>query len=825
MRLPAISLSCLPLLLAVSLPAQQAHPAHASTEHPGPPAETLPVTSVSLYKNGVGFFEHTGHVTGNGAVAIDFTSAQLNDVLQSLTAIDLNGGRIAGAGYNSTTPLDQQLRTLPFTLADDASASDFYTAIRGARVSVTGPGGSISGRLLSIEQRSTTTDDTKPTVPHNFITVVSDTGEVRTVELSGATTVHLLDPTLQHSIDRYLQIVADNRSQGLRHLTLTDNGSGTREIRVSYISEVPVWKSTYRILFTPTSGSPTNPGAPGPDSRTWASTNSTGSPTATLQGWSVVDNTTGADWINVHLSLIAGAPQSFIQPLSQPIYTRRPEIPIATEAQLTPQTFDSSIDSIGGNGLHGIVRDPTGASIPNASITATNLETGAQLSGSADSNGNFSIDAPPGSYRVQISSPGFQELVLSNASPGSPLNATLRVGAASETVEVSAAPRMMAQQNYAMKARISSGVMGGMPGYALGAGSGGNIGGGVYHGSYQDLASAAIAPNTTTSAFDDFFSYTLDSPVTILKNQSALVPILQTKIPADSVTLVSYLNGRVSQPLRALWLTNASGLTLDRGSFTVIESGNFAGEGLLDPVHPGEKRLVSYAADQAVHATTEGENTTNRVTAITAAHGIVHLRQTDVHLVTLVLHNAAPTPRTVVSEFPVVAGWELDAASKPIETTATVYRYRTEVDPGATVRLHVGAHHNGENVFYLTQTNESQLAFIVQQSGNSPAVQAALQPILEARRRVADAQAALDQTNRKLTDLRSDEDRQRANITALANADHAARERFVNDLNKTEDAINAAQSELTLRQKALDDAKADLATKIDNLQIDEKVSS
>ncbi len=65
---------------------------------------------------------------------------------------------------------------------------------------------------------------------------------------------------------------------------------------------------------------------------------------ATLQGWSVVDNTTGADWNNVQLSLIAGAPQSFIQPLSQPIYSRRPEIPIAQEAQLTPQTHDSGFD-------------------------------------------------------------------------------------------------------------------------------------------------------------------------------------------------------------------------------------------------------------------------------------------------------------------------------------------------------------------------------------------------------------------------------------------------------------------------------------------------
>jgi len=48
----------------------------------------LPVRKVVLYKNGVGYFEHAGTVSGNQRVAIDFTSSQLNDVLQSLTVLD-----------------------------------------------------------------------------------------------------------------------------------------------------------------------------------------------------------------------------------------------------------------------------------------------------------------------------------------------------------------------------------------------------------------------------------------------------------------------------------------------------------------------------------------------------------------------------------------------------------------------------------------------------------------------------------------------------------------------------------------------------------------
>ena len=112
---------------------------------------------------------------------------------------------------------------------------------------------------------------------------------------------------------------AQTRAAGLRHLTLNAMGQGQRDVRVSYISEVPVWKATYRLVFP-----------------------RDGKGNAVLQGWAVVDNTVGADWDNVQLALVAGAPQSFIQPLSQPLYARRPEIPISTSAMTTPQTHEAA---------------------------------------------------------------------------------------------------------------------------------------------------------------------------------------------------------------------------------------------------------------------------------------------------------------------------------------------------------------------------------------------------------------------------------------------------------------------------------------------------
>jgi hypothetical protein len=725
---------CLPIALAQkSEPAQQ-QPAARPTD--------LPITHVSLYKNGVGFFEHTGHVTGNAEVTIDFTSSQLNDVLQSLTAIDLNGGRITGAGYNSATPLDQQLKNLPLALGEDPTALEFYQAIRGARVEVHSGAVSITGRLLSIEERTTPpadSNDTRTPTQKEFLTIVSDTGEARTLELTSTTSVRLLDTRLHTDVNAYLQLLDSTRNQGLRHLILTDRGTGTRELHLSYISEVPIWKSTYRILFTDHN----KPGGPSfaPSAKgEVGDAAGEGTATATLQGWSVVDNTTGTDWNNVHLSLIAGSPQSFIQPLSQPIYSRRPEIPIAQEAQLTPQTYDSSIED----------KAPAMAPPP-----------------------------PP---------------------PGMPLPAKMR-------------------------SRSVHGVMGGVAG---GSGMGYTtesveVNSAAPALSYEEAATESLITNTKTAAFDDFFAYNLTDPVTIRKNESALVPTLQTKITADRVTLVTSNGTSTSQPLRALWITNTSGQTLDRGSFSIVEDGNFGGEGLLDPIHPDEKRLLSYAADQAVHVSAEKQQSNSHVTFLRGSKGGVNIHRSDFHEVTYVLHNAAAEPRTVVLEHPIEKGFKLDDATpKPTETTASVYRFRVDLAPGATTKLHVGGDHPTYTYYRLDTADDNQLTFILKTSGDNPTLQAALQPILEARRRVADAQLAVDQTNARLTTLRTDEDRQRANITALATADKTSRERFVRDLNKTEDTIAAAQSDLATRTTTLEAAKADLATRIDAFAINTK---
>src|ERR1019366_4985569 len=107
-----------------------------------------------LYKTGVGYFEHLGRVQGDQAVRIDFTSGQLNDVLQSLTVLDPNGGRIAGLNYNAEAPLSQRLGTLRLPLEEKTDLSSFYGALRGTRLEVRSGTAAVTGRLLRVERKT-----------------------------------------------------------------------------------------------------------------------------------------------------------------------------------------------------------------------------------------------------------------------------------------------------------------------------------------------------------------------------------------------------------------------------------------------------------------------------------------------------------------------------------------------------------------------------------------------------------------------------------------------------------------------------------------------
>lgn len=771
---------------STSSPVQMAN-SEPDADPAGAAAAKLPVRRVVLYKSGVGYFEHLGSVSGDQTVAIDFTSGQLNDVLQSLTVLDLNGGRITGVDYNSEAPLSQRLGTLRLPLGEKTNLAEFLAALRGARVEIRSGDTVFTGRMLSVERKTRVSGGT--TLEVDLATIVGDTGEVRTVEITPAVSVRLAEKDVTDEVGRYLSLLASERQQDLRRMTIATAGTGARQLYVSYISEVPIWKSTYRVVL---------PAKPGDE--------------PLLQGWAIVDNTVGEDWDNVELSLVAGAPQSFIQQLSQPYYERRLVVPLPQRVQLSPQTHESAMTG-GFAGLSGVVTDPSGAVIPGTEVKVLNSDGSVAATTTTDNQGRYSLAGlPAANYRVEFNKPGFQRTVVQGMSLGGgsdqSQNVTLQVGTVSESVEVSApASKVSADMATAgfVGRTLREAMAPPMPAED------------VLAQAQRQSEAAARGAN-----LGDLFEYKLKDRVTIHKNESALVPIVNVHVAAEKVSLWnSSLDS--PRPLRALWLTNSSPLTLDGGSFTVLEDETFAGEGLTDPIKPGEKRLLSYAADLGVRVDAKSDSQPQRVTRVRIFRGVMTQTREMRQSTTYTLRDDDTTPRTILIEHPLRAEWKLaEGGPRADETTSSAYRFRLHVEPKATAKLEVDESEPLDTRYEISNLTDNQITLFLQQKSINPEVEAALRKIVEQKNRVAALEDEISRRNEERKSIYNDQQRLRENLKALKGSpeERALTQRYTQQLADQETRLQALAKETAEFQAKHDRAQDELDQMIQNQSLD-----
>jgi hypothetical protein len=773
----------------------------------------LPVRRVVLYKNGVGYFEHLGRVRGSQDVHIDFTSAQLNDVLKSLTVLDLAGGRITGVDYNSEAPLARRLATLRLALGEKPSVSEFLGALRGARIEVRAANGpALTGKLLSVERK--TRNAANWTVETDEISLISDAGEVRSVDLNPTTSVRIVDHDLNAEVGKYLGLVASAREQDVRRMTVSTAGNGERNLYVSYISEVPIWKTTYRIVL------PTKVGNK-----------------PLLQGWAIVDNTVGEDWNDVELSLVAGAPHSFIQQLSEPYYGRRPVVPLPESVQLAPQTHASTL--VGGNGtIVGSVVDATGAIVGGATVRL--LDENNALVGQTVSNtqGQYSFpDLPTGrNYNVEVAATGFKKNMTTgiNVALGeNQLNSRLDVGSATETVMVTAQAmtlntgaaglaggKLGVARRAHVETGIGSGVGGGVSGLSMSGRSTMNLT--MLSAGELEASREAMGAAASGEELGDLFEYKLKDKVTLRKNQSALVPIAQTEIEVEKISLWSGGNGS-GRPLRGLWLKNTSPLTLDGGSFSVLENEVFAGEGLTDPIKPGERRLLTYASDLGLVVLTQGLSQPQQVNRAKILKGVLtqtsQLRESTVYTV----RNQEDDPRILVIEHPARPEWQLSKGMKePEERTPGTYRFRLEVPAKATASLPVDEMRTLQTTYELSNINDDQIALFLQQRTISQDMAEELRRITSQKTVVAKLEDEMKARQHDIDRIVDDQARLRENMKALKGSaeEKALLQRYTRQLDEQETRLDALRKKIESTEAQRDQEQEKLDAMIADLDLE-----
>jgi len=277
-----------------------------------PAAVDVPVTRVVLFSSGVGYFEHTGQIEGEAVTQLMFKTDQINDVLKSMIVMDSSDtGGVTSVNYASREPLWRALQSFGVDLSTEPDLAELLNQLRGAEVVVLAPK-EIKGKILKVEEVVQIDTDTGLEIYKYKLDLVTEEG-IKSLSMESIQNIELIDKKLAGELNKALAVLLTSRDTERKPVDITFSGEGQREVRIGYVIETPVWKTSYRLDLT------------GDEPR--------------LQGWAIVENTSDVDWTGVQLSLVSGRPISFVQDLYTPLYVPRPIVEPELYASLRPQTY------------------------------------------------------------------------------------------------------------------------------------------------------------------------------------------------------------------------------------------------------------------------------------------------------------------------------------------------------------------------------------------------------------------------------------------------------------------------------------------------------
>lgn len=524
-----------------------------SAEGKDVPTDQLTLTRVALFKSGVGYFELKGRVQGGEGVSLHFKKEQMNDLLKSLTVLNLTGGGVSSIVYDSTRTAAQELSDYAFDFKQGDGLPQVLRQLQGSSIEMATGSSAIKGKVVGVERREMLKNEIQ--TPLFYLSIIDENGHLRSFNTEEIGGIRFLDKRLNQEMEKYLAILFQKHRKDEKTLIITPTGNGMQNLLVSYVAASPVWKATYRIVI------------PGEDEKA----------KPFLQGWAIVDNVSRTDWKDVELSLVSGSPISFVQNLYDPHFIKRPVVHMEKEAAMAP-------------------------AIPEAGVRADRMHMAAAPMAKAEGD---------------------------------------RIKSFAAGRETEATPREEVNLDEQMR----------------------------------ELKADAV-----TREVGEMFEYSIDHPVTIEHNRSALVPIVAKEIDGEAVDLYNE-EVRSGNPLAAVRLKNSTGLTLEGGPLTVIQGGIYAGDALTNTLKPDEERYITYAIDLGLQVHTNTGSKTEEVNRVVINRGVVRMHRAVIETKTYTLDNKGTRLKTVVIDHPYHPDWKLLNKEKPIEITDNYVRFEIKV-PG-----------------------------------------------------------------------------------------------------------------------------------------------
>ena len=335
---------------------------------------------------------------------------------------------------------------------------------------------------------------------------------------------------------------------------------------------------------------------------------------------------------------------------------------------------------------------------------------------------------------------------------------------------------------------------------------------------------SSVATQTRERQIGDLFEYAIDRPVTVRRNQSALVPIVLKPFAGRSVLLYQK-QARAENPMRCVEFENTTGLTLEGGPVTVLDAGSYVGEAMLETLKPGERRLLGYAVELAVRATDSIDSHQSAVSNIAIHRGVLTAYTGNVNETTYTFRSNADRPQVLYIDHPRPHGWELRDTAKPHEVTDRFWRFKIELPPNATTAFTATMEQPTSVGYGLWNTDDATLARWHSDRWIDAATHKLLVSLFAQRRALSDLDAAIQHYEAERQKLHAEQARIRENLTALGDrtSEKELRERYIRTLTAQEDRLEAIDRDRAATQAKRDALQTDLNAKFAGISAERTV--
>ena len=672
--------------------------AQAVTGADAPPR--LPITSITLYRSGVGYFERHGMIKSGDSVQLRFAQDEINDMLKSMVIFDPQQA-LQSISYESNEPLARQLASFSIDLSDNPTLATILGRLRGTKVRFVTSDGPISGVVLGSEMRDQAQGSAQEAISIPFVNVITESG-VRSVNLTTIVSVQLEDPALNGELMKALAALAAHSTDRFKNVGLSFGGTAARDVKIAYVNEMPIWKTSYRLVLPDEAKSKDQP---------------------MIQGWAIIENTTDDDWSNIQLALVASQPVSFEMNLSQSLHITRPSLDVPTVAGAAPRIYQDG-DAFADKKQMRLAMAAPSVSAP-----------------------------PPGAMRSKAKSAG--------------------AGGGGGSGGAFGAVAMADGANNDMETGMSS----------------------------EELWKQSAIAQAQSSSVGEAFQYTMKNPISIGRQQSAMLPILTSAIDGRRVSIFNRADG-IDHPMRGVELTNSTGLQLIPGPVAVFDAFTYAGDAQIGYMTLNDKRLLAYAVDLSVSAAVQ-DDSTNTMRSIRIVDGFIEETRKQVQRTSFAFNNKdAARGRTMLVETAKIQGWELAEPKKAAEETQSLYRFELTLKPSEKATFVVAQ----ENTF-LSRISVAQydMPTLLAYASDKKASQA----VIDAAKKAAAMLATMNATAARIAllgqerqSIDADQNRIRQNMASIDHDTEVYR-RYLTKFNEQESRLEAILVQTTNEQTTL----------------------